>query len=283
MGNEVTPQPLVSVCIPAYNNEDTIAETIQSVLEQTYDNIELIIVDDHSTDRTLEEAESASRNKINTQVFLYRNNQNLGMAGNWNRCLSLCHGKYIKLLCGDDLIEKNLVSREVAILEVNPEAVMVSSDTKFIDMQDNPKTEYKRYHKSGLVDGREISRYSIFHRDYLGAPLANTFRKSAYEITGGFDPSFHYVIDYDFYMTLACQGYVYILHEPLNFFRLREDSNTGMVLGGSEGDAYVKEHEHLARKHAAALGLSESDIRRSVCIRKAMNRLGRLYLKVFMK
>lgn len=73
---------LVSICIPAYNNEKDIKGTLESLLEQTYKNIEIVVVDDASTDSTAAIVESIKDDRIH----LYRNEKNLGMAGNWNRC-----------------------------------------------------------------------------------------------------------------------------------------------------------------------------------------------------
>ncbi len=271
-------EPLVSICIPAYNNADTLAETMRCVQNQTWKNIELIVVDDHSTDGTAEVAKANADHR--TRV--YENETNLGMSGNWNRCLSLCSGKYIKLLCADDLLDADLIRREVNLLEADPEVVMVSTDTRFIDPNGNEKQVYRRYFAKGKCDGRKAARFSVFTRDYLGAPLANTFRRSAYEALGGFDDSFFYIVDYDFFMKLATSGPIYILHEPLNYFRLRAESNTSQVLGGDRGDDYVREHEKLVRKYAAALGLNETQVRLSVAIRRLMNVLGGWYLRLAM-
>ena len=105
-------KPLVSVCIPAYNNEDYILETINCILSQSYKNIELIVVDDNSSDDTYKVVKSVK----DVRLKAYRNKDNLGMAGNWNRCLELCSGKYIKLVCADDLLHKRLIEKEVAIM-----------------------------------------------------------------------------------------------------------------------------------------------------------------------
>lgn len=274
-------KPLVSVCIPTYNNEDTIEETVSSVLRQTWKNLELVIVDDGSSDRTCElVTELAAEDK---RIRLYRNGKNLGMAGNWNRCLSLCRGDYLKLLCGDDLIHETLLEREVELMERYPEALLVQTDTRFIDIHGKTTGFYRRYRKSGLVDGKEICRFSVFTRDYLGAPLANLIRRSAYEASGGFDSSFVYIIDYDFYMKIACSGMVYILHEPLNSFRIRSDSNTGQVMGGGKEEAYIAEHRRLVEKYASVLGLSPRQVNLSVAIRRFMSFLGNIYLKIFVK
>ncbi len=275
--------PLVSICIPLYNNASTIEETVRSVISQTYRPLELIIVDDNSTDNSYDVVNSILAElpeNLDVLRHLERNTSNLGMSGNWNRCLSLCNGRYIKLLCADDTIDSSLVEREVEVLEHFPEVLSVESDTAFVDRNGKITGHYNRYRKSGTVSGRETARYSLFHRDYLGAPLANLFRRTAYEQYGGFDPDFHYIVDYEFFMRLACAGDVFIIHEPLNFFRLRHDSNTSQVLGGDEGRCYVEEHRRLAEKFAAELSLSPSDIRRSVRIRRLMNLLGGIYLKL---
>ncbi len=274
--------PLVSICIPAYNNADTILDTVASVLASDYDNIEVIIVDDCSTDDTYEKILGLDPSK----VFVYKNEKNLGMAGNWNRCLSLCRGEYVRLLCADDRIDADLISKEVALLESNPSVVMVSSDTAFINEAGEVVGHYDRYRKGalshgfGVVSGREIFLHSLFTRDHLGAPLANLFKKSAADAVGGFDASFSYIIDYDFFAGIALLGDVYVLHEKKNRFMLRDGSNTDEVLGGDRGREYVNEHKKLVEKYAPVLGLNGFEKWLSVTIRKVTVFLGGIYLRI---
>lgn len=270
-------KPLVSVCIPAYNNEEYIGETINCILNQSYKNLELIVVDDNSSDNTYKIVKSIK----DIRLKAYRNDSNLGMAGNWNRCLELCKGKYIKLVCADDLLHKRLIEKEVAIMEAYPNVNLVQSDTQFIDVAGRPKGYYRRYYKSGIVEGKKASRFSIFTRDYLGAPLANMIRKSVYDKLGGFDGKFVYIIDYDFFMKLANYGKIYIIHRPLNYFRIRNDSNTGQVMGGGKESDYIREHRMLVEKYASDLNLSPWQINLSVFIRRVMSFLGSIYLKIF--
>ena len=268
--------PLVSVCIPAYNNADYISETIDCILNQTYKNIELVICEDHSTDKTIEVIQSYS----DPRVKLFLNEKNLGMSGNWNNCLNHCTGEFIKLICADDMLANDALEKEVMALINHPSAVMSESDTQFRDLQGNTKGSYTRYKKSGLVDGKVIARAGLFSRNLFGAPLNNTFRRSVLEQVHGFDPSFKYILDYDFWVSVACLGDVYIIHEPLNYFRLRSDSNTGKVLT-TEQKAYVEEHKMLLRKHSQELHISNVDFTLSVMIRKILNFGSRIYLRLF--
>lgn len=272
-------KPLVSVCIPAYNNAGYIMDAVNSILNQTYPNLELVVVDDCSTDDTYEVLRAVQDERLK----LYRNEHNLGMSGNWNRCLKLCSGEYVKLVGADDMLAENALELEVSALEAHPTAVMAESDTKLVDLNGSGKGFYKRFGRSGLVDGKKICRRGFFNKDYFGAPQANTFRRIAAEKIGGFDSAFTYILDYDFFVSLACQGDVYIIHESLNYFRVRKESNTGAVMGADKEKtaAYVAEHRHLLEKNRQRLQLSGFDIWLSVLIRRFRCFAASVYLKLF--
>ena len=99
--------PLVSVCIPVYNGEKYLEETLQSVLGQTYSNIQIVVQDNSSTDSTwsLLEAYAAKY----PQILIQRNTQTVGMAENWNLAINRAQGDYIMLLSADDLIDRAFV------------------------------------------------------------------------------------------------------------------------------------------------------------------------------
>ncbi|MGN0342932.1 MAG: glycosyltransferase family 2 protein [Roseburia sp.] len=271
-------KPLVSVCIPAYNNADYITETIHSILNQTYENLELVVVDDQSGDDTYAVVAAMT----DPRIRLYRNEQNLGMSGNWNRCLSLCTGEYIKLVCADDLLDPTALEREVGALMEHPEAVLAESDTRLVDPAGKTKGYYKRYRTSGLVDGSLVARKGFFKKNYFGAPLNNTFPRAVLERVKGFDSGFTYILDYDLWVSIACLGQIYIIHEPLNSFRMRSDSNTGNVMGGDKekNRIYVEEHRKLLEKNRKRLNLSATDIKISVLIRRILCLGSALYMKL---
>lgn len=157
--------PLASVCIPAYNNAAYISETIESVLKQTYENLELVICDDQSKDDTVKVIETFK----DPRIRLIKNEKNLGMSGNWNNCLSHCKGEFIKLICADDVLAPEALEKEVQALIDHPSVVFSESDTRLFDLNGKPKGWYKRYPKAtGLVSGKTVVRAGFFSQDYLG-------------------------------------------------------------------------------------------------------------------
>lgn len=271
---------LVSVCIPAYNNEGYIKDTIESVLHQTYQNIEVVVVDDCSRDHTVDVVKSIE----DPRIKLYCNEKNLGMTGNWNRCLELANGEFVKLICADDMIDRNAIELEAKAMQEHPTANLVESDTRLVDINGKKTGAFKRYPKSGLVDGKKLARKSLILKNFYGAPVNNLIRKSALEKTGGFDPKFTYILDFDLWVSLSCTGDVYIIHKLLNSFRVRNDSNTGMLIG-EKRDIYVAEHRRLVEKHAKTdvTSMHAFDIQLSMLIRRLRNMAIWVYLKIFAK
>jgi len=269
--------PQVSVCIPAYNNEAYILDTINAVLAQTFTDFELVIIDDCSRDGTAAVVESVT----DPRVRLVRNAKNLGMAGNWNRCIEEARAPFVKVLCADDILYPTSLEREMSALAGNPDINLVSSDTALIDLEGRQVGAFKRFPVKGRMNGRRLARISLLFNNFFGAPCNNMFRREAALAVGGFDKNFPYILDFDLWLRLACTGDVYIIHETLNGFRLRNDSNTGEVMGtGEKGDVYVAEHARLVDKHAAVLGLSRVGSGFSKWWRGARSKIIHVYLKM---
>ena len=109
--------PRVSVCIPTYRGEETIAATIDSVLAQSYADFELLVIDDGSPDATQAIVEGIADPRL---VYL-RNDRNLGPQGNWNRCLELARSDFVKVLPHDDLLRANCPQWRVQAFEAAQE------------------------------------------------------------------------------------------------------------------------------------------------------------------
>ncbi|MCD2492148.1 glycosyltransferase [Lacrimispora sp. NSJ-141] len=269
--------PLVSVCIPAYNSAVYIKKTIESILDQNYKNIELVVVDDCSKDNTVE----IVKNIEDSRMRLVQNEKNLGMTGNWNKCLAEAKGDYIKLVCADDILYADSIQKELGALLKHPDVTLVMSDTALIDENGGRTGCFKRYPKAGLLEGRKVAKRALIFKSFFGAPCNTLFPRSSYERAGGFDPKFPYILDFDMWLRMACLGKIYVIHEELNGFRVRNDSNTGNLINGDR-KTYNLEHKNLLKKHNAlgAVHLNRFELWVSMMIRHARNELIQIYLKV---
>lgn len=130
-------EPLVSIAMCSYNGERFIKEQLDSILNQTYNNIELIIVDDCSKDNTIEIIEEYL-NKDN-RIKFYKNVKNLGFVKNFEKSISLCTGKYIALADQDDIWKKNKLEVFVAEIKDNTliysDAILIDKDSKILNKE----------------------------------------------------------------------------------------------------------------------------------------------------
>jgi glycosyltransferase involved in cell wall biosynthesis len=109
-------QPLVSICIPTYNAEKTVVSTFQSILNQTYQNLEIIVVNNASTDNTL----ALLQQFKDPRIKIYTNEENIGGERNWSRCIGLASGEYIAIFHSDDLYMPEMVEKQVQTFHDNP-------------------------------------------------------------------------------------------------------------------------------------------------------------------
>ena len=140
--------PLVSVVIPAYNHERYVEECLQSMLEQTYPELELLIIDDGSRDRTWEKMLSLKEKceKRFRRVVMERQ-ENRGICVTLNRLLALAHGKYIFDIASDDAAVPDAIETEVRFLEEHPDCVLVVGNDDIID-EDSERIAWDKQHRA---------------------------------------------------------------------------------------------------------------------------------------
>jgi glycosyltransferase involved in cell wall biosynthesis len=127
--NHSTSSVSLSVCLPTYNPGEYLAPAVRSVLDQDFQALELLVLDDSSTTpvaRLLGDFKDA-------RLTVLRNEHNLGIPGNWNRCVQLARGKYIAIFHQDDLMLPGNLSQKVVLLDQNPTVGFVYSDVQCID------------------------------------------------------------------------------------------------------------------------------------------------------
>ena len=158
--------PKVSVCIPAFNAADYLRQAVESVLGQDYQDYEIVIVDNCSTDNTgslVSELQQLS----NGRIRFYQNDHNIGLVGNLNRCLEYAKGSYIKFLCADDLLLPGCLDQMAAALDLHQSVKLVSCGRLVIDMYGN-KLVTKRYVSGdSIVRGKQVITRCFFCGNYI--------------------------------------------------------------------------------------------------------------------
>lgn len=208
--------PLVSVIIPSYNRENYIAETIESVLNQTYDNIELIVVDDGSTDK--------SRNIIDSygdkiSILEHPGRINKGQSAALNLGISISQGEYIAFLDSDDLFAPDKIDKQVRFLEENSQYGLVYGNGDAID--ENGEILYRLYEN----DHYEKSDPNLILLDcYFLLPNNSLLRKDVLASAGLFDESLRAAQDHDLLVRVAEVTKVAYINECLFFYRRHKDS-----------------------------------------------------------
>lgn len=125
--------PLVCICIPTFNAQATIVQTLLSILNQTYTHLSVVVVDNASSDNTVALVEEFD----DARIKIHRNPVNLGGEGNFTRCIELAHGKYTAIFHADDVYQPSMVEQQVAFLEAHPQAGAVFTEAVLIDEAGN--------------------------------------------------------------------------------------------------------------------------------------------------
>jgi glycosyltransferase involved in cell wall biosynthesis len=201
-----------------YNGAAHISECIQSVLDQTFEDFELVLVDDASDDDTM----SIVRSFDDPRIRIVENPTRLGPEGNWNAALHESSGRYVKLLSHDDVIYPTCLERQVSVLDDDPELRWVTVQR---DIRDGDSDILKRDWGLAGLSGR-IGPATAFPRlvrsgkNIFGEGVCVLFRRDAATELGGFDGRLGYVIDLDLWSRLLFTGPAYALSETLAAFRV---------------------------------------------------------------
>jgi len=154
----------VSILIPVYNREKIISETIESAINQTYENIEVIIVDNKSTDNTWEILKSYSQK--DKRIKIYRNEENIGPVRNWRRCFEYAQGEYTKLLWSDDLIAPEFIEKTLPYLINNPDVGFVFTGTEIFNEENNKKAKAYFIGETGLYPTEKFIESILLREPY---------------------------------------------------------------------------------------------------------------------
>jgi glycosyltransferase involved in cell wall biosynthesis len=217
--------PAVSVAIPAYNSAPWVAEAIHSALNQTVKDIDVVVVDDASTDDTYAVVAAID----DTRLRLFRNDTNLGQAGNWDRAISLCRGPLVKLLCSDDVLHPECIEKMSRPFS-HPTVGMVFSRRKIVGDEAHAAFYGSAHARFGdlrqVNNGRSLFEAYMrtrFDDNWIGEPSnvmlrAHVFRRAC------FDPRIRQITDMAMWIRVMFHYDVGFVDEALSTFRVRVGS-----------------------------------------------------------
>lgn len=231
-------EPLISICIPTYNGSQYIEKCIESCLAQSYRNIEIIVCDDCSSDSLLNVLNPYL--KKDCRITLYQNEKNLGLVGNWNKCMNYASGEYIKWLFQDDWMDVYAIEEFVEIankgydfivskrnfilneLATDEDKMYYSKKVKTLENYFN-QDEVGCYFPTSKIKDIVVSNIAL---NFIAEPSLIFFKRTLIKEVGVYDHLFHQICDLEYNMRLASKVGVYVLNKPLCHFAIHAQSTT---------------------------------------------------------
>lgn len=218
--------PLVSLIIISYNQKDYIEDCMQSLLQLTYPNLELLYLDDCSPDGSFAQAcryEEQIRQKYEKVSFV-GNKENRGLIRNLNLLVEQSRGKYVKFMAADDFLLEDSISKMVEFMEKNEVHDMIYSNGFYGD--ENVHYPLNEKELSKLYDGMQPSGVNLFEqlyeRDFITAPTV-MIKREVYERLGVYDSNLG-IEDWDYFLRIARQGSIGYLDDVTVMYRFTNDS-----------------------------------------------------------
>ncbi|GAA4747145.1 glycosyltransferase family 2 protein [Flavisolibacter ginsenosidimutans] len=280
----MTTEQGVSICIPAYNGEKYLQEALQSAVKQTYPEIEVLVVDDGSTDNTLIIANSFATTHDNVRVL--KNPASGGMVANWTKCVEEAKHSWIKFLFQDDILEPDCVQklmdlcretnaaiafcRRDFIVEANAPAATLA----YIKIANKAEKVFSKGLITPVILAQQVAMYGT--ENIIGEPTCLLFHKSVLQRAGGFDARFYQSVDFEFAVRAALLNGIAFTPETLAHFRIHGSSQTSTNTSATQKDASLKRslrslwgddillfHTYLSDKRFAAVReyLPEEELR----------------------
>jgi glycosyltransferase involved in cell wall biosynthesis len=235
---------LISICMPVYNAGIYFEAAINSALQQTYTNIEIVIVDDQSTDNTLEQAKHFAEK--DNRIHVYKNEQNLGLVRNWEATINLAKGAWIKFLFQDDILDSTCVETLYSLCKKNnTEFGLCARDFIF---DDNADKKFIAYFKNDIIKSENIFKTKdlftpsetieiIKHypvTNVLGEPICTLFTKKIFLEVGGFNRQMKQMMDYEFILKIILHHNFSYTNKSLTQFRIHNKSTSSTNIAGKK-------------------------------------------------
>lgn len=241
--------PLVSICIPTYNRAEMVGTTIESALRQTYPNLEILVVDNASTDTTEEVVAGFRDNRLKYS----KNQHNLGLFGNFNRCIELSTGDYIHILHSDDTIDDHFIETCMDFFQRHPNVAMTFTSARIHSHDRYQDLTFSN--EDRIFPAPEGFRTLLLERSFIICPSV-IVRRTVYDKVGKYSLEYPYSSDYYQWMKITRCYDVGFVHDAWLFYRQGEHSESyRLVMTNLDGyndtlNIYTRIIGDLGRDHS---------------------------------
>ena len=215
-------QPRVSFIVLSYNYESHILKTIQSILDQTFSDFEIVVIDDASSDHSCE----AVRSFGDPRIHLYVNERNLGGAASYNRAVALCRGEYLVNLDADDWIDCRKTEVQLRAFGQDPLLDILGTYVSYVDVEGNRHPQSAKY-EAWTNRPHDLNLVSSWIASNFLCRSSTMLRRSVHERIGLDEPTMVRAPDYELWTRALSKGCRFgVIREPLTFYRLHSRSVT---------------------------------------------------------
>jgi len=207
----------VTVMVPVYNGQARLERCLKSIASQSFADYQVIVVDNGSTDHSFNLACHFAAE--HPKFLVYQNARNVGRVGNWNRCLELATGDYLKPLMVNDFLLSDCLAELAGVLDANPNVALAR--VSVTTLRDGVEQFWPLFDTTCCIPGPEAIKLGVTRCNPAAGPSAQMFRRSIVEAHQlRFDTGFDWAADYEFGLRLFGWGDLYYLRKPLFRFEV---------------------------------------------------------------
>lgn len=226
---------LVSICIPIYNGEEFLEESIKCAINQTYEHLEILIVDDCSTDNSNEIIKKLTNQ--DKRIKYFKNEKNIGLVANWNKSIQLSKGDWVKFQFQDDLMKHNAIEKMIGSLSGKKYRLVISGRSYIIPKKKksdlaihlNNRTLKDYINKGGVIHPVDLAKFlnsNLLSYNFIGEPIVGLIRKDLFKDYGLYDLALKQIVDFEFWLRIGLNEPFYFVMENLNQFRIHSNSQS---------------------------------------------------------
>jgi glycosyltransferase involved in cell wall biosynthesis len=228
----LTENPLISVILPVYNRHQYLGQAIESVLNQNYRNWELIIADDASESET---QAFLKKYVCEPHIKVLTNPRNIGLFANLNYAITMCKGQYIILLCSDDLLLSNCLSKISHIAAAYPEAYLILSPFQSVDSEGKDLSSGSLYYYDQfapqpvqLLQSSEVLPLLLKYGSINGNLTGMFFKRELFDSIGGFRENWRHAADWEWLYRACSTSKIIISKTPVATIRYHPEQLSGV-------------------------------------------------------